>query len=383
MNLLCIIFRLGLPVSAVLAFCSPLCVQATDRPLIRTNLRWSKPASADLGHPSILKFVTSNKLAIAGPPEDLSEGASLKQGHVEILDVQTGAVTQKIPWSAPSSTTNFALIAALPLSDGQFVFQSWNQLTLFSADGKIVATRTLPVESKQADYDPNLTLWDRWRLLSSPNGKDLLAIRHSVNSRENEEHWLSIETLEDLQLRTSSGPDNMMAVGREQELCRAAVPKKEPIAIRAKNGESHALCSKCYGSAGLFLNENQIVVSSWPRARFLVVSTDGQIQVDQTIGKKDDRILQMSVAPPQSHQIAFVLGPQYLRKKAGKISVLIYDTARKKAELVMQITERIQIQTVGGFEIESRTGPQIAFSPDLRSLAVLDDSTLQMYALTP
>jgi len=90
----------------------------------------------------------------------------------------------------------------------------------------------------------------------------------------------------------------------------------------------------------------------------------------------------MSVAP-QSHQIAFVLGPQYLRKKAGKLSVLIYDTARKKAELVMQITERIQIQTVGGFEIEGRTGPQIAFSPDLRSLAVLDDSTLQMYALTP
>jgi len=269
------ILSLALSVTAVLCCCNSLVVHAADRPLIQANLRWSKPASAGLGHPSVLKFVTSSKLAIAGPPEDLPGGASLKQGRVEILDVATGTVTQEIPWSAPSSKGNFALIAALPLSDERFFFQSWDQLMLFSAEGKIVATRTLPIESKQADYNPDLTLWDIWRFLSSPDGRDLLAIRHRVTSREIEEHWLSVEMLEDLQLRTSSGPDNMMAVGREQELCRAAVPKKEPIAIRTKNGESHALCPKCYGSTAVFLNENQIVVSSWPRARFLVVSTDG------------------------------------------------------------------------------------------------------------
>ncbi len=249
-----IIFRLGSPVSAILAFCSPLCVQAADRPLIQPNLRWSKPTTARLAHPSILKFVTPSKLALAGPPEDLPEGASLKQGSVEILDVATGTVTQKIRWSAPSSTSNFALIAALPLSDGRFVFQSWNQLTLFSADGKIAATRTLPIESKQADYNPNLTLWDIWQFAASPEGRDLLAIRRAVNSREIEEHWLSVETLEDVQLRSDSARRPYMtevgcttAVGGGQELYSSGVPRKEPIVIRTKNGESHALCPRCYG----------------------------------------------------------------------------------------------------------------------------------------
>ena len=371
-------------------FLQPLVVQAADRPFIQATLVWSKPAIQDLASLAVLKFMTSATLATGGPPEESPEGASLKRGSVELLDVQTGTVAQRIFWSAPLSTSNFALRAVLPLSDGRFVFQSWDQLTLFSAAGEIVTTRTLPMESRRADYNPNLTHWDIWQFAASPDGRDLLAIRRAVNSREIEEHWLSVETLEDVQVRSDSARRPYMteascttAVGREQDLHLSGGPKKEPIVIRTKNGAAHPLCPKCYGSAALFLDDNHIVVSGWPRARFLVVSTEGQIQVDRTVGGKDDHIIQMSVAA-LSQQVAFLRGPQRMQNNTGKYSVFIYDAVRKKAVLLLQIPEHIHVERVESLGImETRIPPQIALSPDGRSLAILDDSSLQMYGLTP
>ena len=375
------IFRhLGITLSLVIAghSCAVLLVRASMLPLSPPTLRWSKAVVGKAEHLPILVFITPTVLAVTGSLDQPLPAGLERRGTIELLDAQTGSLKETLSWSAPSSAPLFDSRAVLPLSGGRFLVQSWDLLRLFSPDGQVLKTRTLPLEGNQANYNSNITIWDRWDFGSSPDGNVVLATRHRPKFPEAEEHWLSGETLEDLRVETADSAHCCHAVGHEQVLYSAHLPE-EPMVIRSKGGQPHPLCSKCCGGQGVFLDDTQVVLTTRPRGRFLVVSTSGEIRVDETLGGEDDRIIEVSVAPV-SRQVAFLLGPQHLRDTPGEYSVYVYDSVLKKPIFKIQIPEHIHRDKPF---VESITSPHIALSPGGKNLAILDDSVLRVYGTSP
>jgi hypothetical protein len=236
------------------------------------------------------------------------------------------------------------------------------------------------MDSFHPAYNPKLTIYDRSDLGSNPSGNVLLASFHHSGASAPEEHWLSPATLEDLQVETADTAHCCQAVGNEQVVYRVSAPKLAPVFVRSKGGQPHPLCTKCFGREAAFLDDQWVVVAGVPSRRFLIVSTGGEIKVDETLGKKDDLIAGISVAPI-ARQIAFVLIPEHLKSTPGNFLVCIYDTALKKVTFQIQIPQRIRRDPPWA-EVYSGA-PAVALSPDGKSLAILDDSMLRIYAMSP
>ena len=367
--------RLSISFSLVIAGCMntvPL-GDALEVPTTLPPLRWSKSAPSRSVPSAILVFLTPDILAVSGT---LEEGDSQRTGSLELLDARSGGIRKTLSWSAPSSAPLFLNRAVVRLSKGRFLLQSWNSLKLFSPEGEVLKTRTLAVEDHHPDYNPSLTIHDHWNIGASPDGHVLLATLHRPGHPEAEEHWLSPETLEDIQVETADTAHCCDAVGHEQVIYRPSAPKLAPVLIRSKGDQPRPLCTKCFAAHAAFLDDKWIALVL--AGCLLIVSNEGEIQADEHLGSKEDKIAEISVAPI-SRQIAFLLMPQYLRSTPGNYRVCVYDPVLKKVTFQMQIPVRIRREPPW----DEVTAPNIALSPDGKSLAILDDSMLRIYALSP
>ena len=368
--------RLSISFSLVIAGCMntvPL-GDALEVPTALPPLRWSKSAASRSARSAILVFLTPDILALS---ETVEEGGSQRTGSVELLDVQSGGVRKTLSWSAPSSAPLFLSRAVVRLSEGRFLLQSWNSLKLFSPEGEVLKTRTFAVEDHRPDYNPSLTIHDHWDIGASPDGHVLLATLHRPGHPEAEEHWLSPETLEDIQVETADTAHCCDAVGHEQVVYSPSAPKLAPVLIRSKGDQPRPLCNKCFAAHAAFLDDKWIVLVL--AGRLLIVSNEGEIKADENLGSKEDKVTEISIAPI-SRQIAFLLMPQYSRSTPGNYRICVYDSVLKKVTFQMQVPVRIRREPPWD---EVITAPNIALSPDGKSLAILDDSMLRIYALSP
>ena len=322
----------------------------------------------------ILVFTSSKRLAIS----DLDQLATGANSDILLLDAGTGTLLSRIPSSAPTFLSGFERAPiVVPLRDGRFLVKSWNLLRLLSADGQELKRRTLTLESVQASYNAKLLLWDRWDIAASPDGTAVLATRHRSSHREAEEHWLSTDTLDDIEVESADSGRCCLAVSRKHVIYSSSAPKLEPLWIRAKGAAAaRPLCAKCFGDNGVFLNDDQVVFATWPKASLAIASIGGEIKFRRSFGEADDTILAISVAAtPQ--RVAFLSGPEHVPATVANYKIGIFDVDQKRLVLKMLFTTPIHRTE----RLTTIISPQIAISADGRSLAVLTNSALQLYSL--
>jgi len=321
----------------------------------------------------VLVFTSSKRLAIS----DIDQLATGVNSDILLLDAGTGTLLSRIPSSAPTFLSGFERAPiVVPLRDGRFLVKSWNLLRLLSADGQELKRRTLTLESVQASYNTKLLLWDRWDIAASPDGTAALATRHRSSHREAEEHWLSTDTLDDIEVESADSGRCCLAVSRKHVVYSSSAPKLEPLWIRAKGAAARLLCAKCFGDNGVFLNDDHVVFATWPKASLAIASTGGAIKFRRSFGEADDTILAISVAAtPQ--RVAFLSGPGHVPATVANYKIGIFDVDQKRLVLKMSLA----IPTHRTERLTTIISPQIAVSPDGKSLAVLTNSALQLYSL--
>jgi len=342
---------------------------------------WER-AIADVDPYSDPIFATSGLLAIDLTATPASKDEPAKTGEIELFDAGTGTQRTRLSWSAPRNSSNFGTHDLVPLSGDKFLLRNWDKIAIVSSTGEILATRTLPLESAQADYNPNLTLWDHWQVASSPDGTTILGIRH--HGRETDLHWLSNDTLQDIQVE-SIKTNKCCSTVSDGQMVYADLPKGQTL-IRDRHGKERALCGKCIGGDAHFIDNEDIAIAIKAERRLLVVSTSGEVSGDLKLPGSDSKIYQMSVAR-FSKRIALLLGPKHFGGPPKAFSAYVYDVAIKKITFEIHVLEvRSEQEIVKGsssMHFEGTVSPRIALSPDGKRLAVLNQGTLYMYSTIP
>jgi hypothetical protein len=247
---------------------------------------------------------------------------------------------------------------------------------LFSPEGRELKRRTLTMESTQASYNSNLLLWDRWDLAANAGGTAILATRHRSAHDKAEEHWLSADTLDDVEVESADSGHCCLSTSGKQVIYSSDAPKLEPLSIRTRGAAAHPLCSKCFGYNAVFLSDDQVVFATWPKATLAIASTGGEIKFRRSFGEADDTIVAISVAAtPQ--RVAFLSGPEHVPATVANYKIGIFDVDQKRLVVKMLLATPIHRREW----LATIISPQIAISPDGKSLAVLTNSALLLYSL--
>jgi len=232
------------------------------------------------------------------------------------------------------------------------------------------------MESTQASYNSKLLLWDRWDLAANAGGTAVLATRHRSIHNKAEEHWLSTDTLDDIEVESADSRHCCLSTSGKQVIYSSDAPKLEPLWIRTRGAAARHLCGKCFGDNAVFLSDDQVVFATWPKASLAIASTSGEIKFRGSFGEADDTILAISVAAtPQ--RVAFLSGPGQVPATVANYKIGIFDVDQKRIVLKMLLANPIHRTE----QLTTIISPRIAISPDGKNLAVLTDSALQLYSL--
>jgi hypothetical protein len=335
--------------------------------------RWERVFKGTQDYFPVLVFTSPTKLAIS----DMDPPAVGMKGDILLLDVETGTPVSRIASNVPGSLPAFeSHPVVVPLKDGRFLVKTADLLRLFSPDGQELKRRALTTEAVAAKYNSEVVLRDRWDIAASSDGTTVLATRHQPNHSDAEEHWLSADTLEDTDVEHADSGLCCLSVSRNQVVYSASAPKLEPLWIRSRGATARPLCMKCFGREETFLGDEEVVFATWPKSTIVIASTTGQVKFRRSFGESDSSILEISVAAVP-RRIAFLSGPEHLHTKAGSYQVGVFDFLKK--QLLRKILLAVRAQRTG--TLTTVAPPHIAISPDGKRLAILTDSTAQLYSI--
>ena len=332
---------------------------------------WEKKISNGFDPFQVAAFVTPDLLALS-EYNGQCVGPDLACGKILLLDVRSGVLKNTLTWSAPLTLSRFDTRPELaPIQNGHFLVKTANEIRLFSSAGQELKKRLLDLKSVKAPYNPELTLWDRWQLAVDPTGQTAMLAAHRLYQDQAEEHWISVDTLEDIAVEKADSKLCCSSLSSDSVVYRSNVPKV-PISIRQKGNAARPLCDKCFGADPLFLDDEHILLIT--RASFTIVSANGKVQYEHGFGGPDDKIQQVSVAPLAS-RIAFRWNSGHIQKDSGSYHVTVFDLTSRQQVIDVQLSER-RLQQGSGFGV---VAPVIALSPDGKWIAILYDSLLQLF----
>ncbi len=337
---------------------------------------WHEHISDGFDPFQVVIFVAPDLLAVSQYDGACGDKESVC-GRILLFEARSGELTKTLYWSAPSTLPGFSTRPELAaIHKGRFLVKTANQVRLFSSEGKELKRRNFVLESRKAPYNPKVTFWDRWQLAVSPDGQTALLTAHRVDHEEAEEHWISVETLEDLEVEKADTAFCCSSVSHDSVVYRAVSPKQIAISLREKGGVAHPLCEECFGRDAIFLDDSHVFMTTWPRASFTVVSTGGQVEYKKAFGNFDDGIGQVSAAP-LAGMVAFQWSPRHIPSGPMPYHVTIFDLASGRQLAEIQLSGRWRQN--GPFI--SLKSPVIALAPDGSKLAILFESVLRVFSV--
>lgn len=339
---------------------------------------WEKKISNGFDPFQVVAFVTPDLLALSEYNGQCVD-PDLACGKILLLDVRSGVLKNTLTWSAPLTLSRFDTRPELaPIQNGHFLVKTANEIRLFSSAGQELKKRLLDLKSVKAPYNPELTLWDRWQLAVDPTGQTAMLAAHRLYQDQAEEHWISVDTLEDITVEKADSKLCCSSLSSASVVYTSNVPKQVPISIRQKGSAARSLCSKCFGVDPSFLDDDHVLMTTWAGASFKIVSTAGQVQYEHAFGNSYDQIQQVSVAPLAS-RIAFRWNSGHIQNDSAGYRVTVFDLASRRQLMDMRLSERPRQQ---GSQLGIVT-PVIALSPDGNWIAVFYDSLLQLFPVGP
>lgn len=326
----------------------------------------------------VLAYIDSGRLAYGGDQKVVD--SSTVGGTIAIFETASGSEIGKLEWSSPSALPGFQQAPrAFAVADGRFLLAESNRLRLFSSSLKELASRRLSVGSAATSYNDRLVLWDRWDIAGSADGNNVMAVWHDARSDRTEEHWLSLETLEDIDIEKNIDNSGHCchSISREWLVYATASPGTDPILARKRGGAPHRLCKQCLGTNPILLDNQRIVIATFPSATLLEVGVDGSIRKRIAVGTKSQRVDQIATAG-SGDILAVLVGPTNLGPEEYSVHVL--DTKSGRLLKQFDFSGKVRQDRIDGSAI-SVGSPSIALSPEGNELAILNGSYLLIYSL--
>jgi hypothetical protein len=342
---------------------------------------WNKavPGVSGLSSVPSIAFVTSKILAVSEDAITCDDARS-KCGKILLFDSDTGTLKRTITWIAPLELRKFVTQPEiLPIRSDQFLVKTANEVRLFSDDGEELKKRHLPLEGVPATYNPELTLWSHWQLATSPDGRVALLTLHRAIPNEAEEHWISVDTLEDETVEKAPSIRCCVSINDNSVVFDLDGSKGGVIAIREKGKGSRAICDTCLGRDPIFIDSDHILANTRPGASFAVMATSGHVEYRVSLGDRNDFIIHRSAAPA-AQRIAFVWSASTFRPEkmgAGEYHVNVFDLAKRIPVAETRIPE--QAQKIASFT--SIVSPTVALALDGSKLAILHNSSLRVFSV--
>lgn len=276
---------------------------------------------------------------------------------VSFFDADSGLCQDVLQWSTRDRfPADRDFIRLLPTRNGEFLVVVGRSIRRFSTSHKERNTRALPWDGSGS--------WE-WVVRVSPNGQTAHLKRFGPG--DNEDHWISAETLQDQIVTAAPFYDYRYQVGNGFVVYTGATYPQ--IRVHTSTGEDRMLCPecKCLGCVAGIAGD-RIFFGGFPKGTGVVTKTDGTVLLRKVFASNKQGIDQVSAARDSS-EVAFYMSTLQVGILGGfrKLSrVVVLNTS------TLQELRRFDFEEPGEIEGSGHKflWPVVAISPDGTKLAL-------------
>lgn len=297
------------------------------------------------------------------------------------IDAQTGEVLKKMEWNDVSTRRNWAGdLKILPSGNGRFLVLVGSSIKLFSPEFSELKSR--PLTSGNAAPEEN------WTVSISSDGKTGFFTSQVRGSKQQEDHWFSADTLEDETAELAPPQESWRAVPTASAVFfrpfhSPPSDPKEVVHIRERGNEQiRPLCSECVGFPLAIVPDGLLLLTTVPKASFMLVTREGKIVHRASYGKPIDGVDLVTAA---SAAPRFALSFGHLQGRLSSFgsvdTVVVFDSWRMADVLQLKIEQQPEHYSNSNIKGQLWPGEAFALSPDGVRLAVLSGAVLKTFQI--